>query len=130
MRSTPRCYKQDKSRDSCNLHKTLIRSVMTYACPTWELVTNTYLLKLQRLQNKVLHTIGNFPRCTLVCDLYTSFNLLYVYDYIRKLCRKQAEVVQNRENEHVHITRHGEARHSKYKRFKLGGGQGYNHSSD
>jgi hypothetical protein len=31
------------------LHKALIKSVMTYACPFWELVADTYLLKLQRL---------------------------------------------------------------------------------
>jgi hypothetical protein len=39
-----------------NLHKAPIISVMTYACPALELVANTYLLKLQRLQNKVLRT--------------------------------------------------------------------------
>jgi hypothetical protein len=44
------------------LHKALNRSVMTYVCPTWELVPDTYLLKLQCLQIKFLHTIGNFPR--------------------------------------------------------------------
>jgi hypothetical protein len=42
------------------LHKALIRSVMTYACPTWEFVAESHLLKLQRLQNKVLRNIGNF----------------------------------------------------------------------
>jgi hypothetical protein len=40
----------------------LIRSVMTYACPTWELAGDTYNLKLQRLQNKVLGTTGNFSK--------------------------------------------------------------------
>jgi hypothetical protein len=65
------------------LHKARIRSVMTHACPTWELAADTYLLKLQRLQNKVLHTTGNFPRCTPVRDLHTIFNLPYVYDYIK-----------------------------------------------
>jgi hypothetical protein len=35
---------------------------MTYASPTWEFAANTHLLKLQRLQNKVLCTTGNFPR--------------------------------------------------------------------
>jgi hypothetical protein len=44
------------------LHKALIRSVMTYACPAWEFAAETYLLKLQRLQNKVLRTIGNLPK--------------------------------------------------------------------
>jgi hypothetical protein len=44
------------------LHKALIRSVMTYACPTWKFAAETYLLKLQCLQNKVLPTTGSFPR--------------------------------------------------------------------
>jgi hypothetical protein len=50
------------------LHKTLIRSLMTYACPPWELVADTYLLKLQCMQNKFLRITENFPRCKLVCD--------------------------------------------------------------
>jgi hypothetical protein len=29
-------------------------SVMTYACPAWELPADAYLLELQGLQNKVL----------------------------------------------------------------------------
>jgi hypothetical protein len=28
------------------VHRALIRSVMTYACPTWELAVDTYPLKL------------------------------------------------------------------------------------
>jgi hypothetical protein len=48
------------------LHKALIRSVMTYACPVWEFVAECHLLKLQRLQNKVLRTIGNFLKRTSV----------------------------------------------------------------
>jgi hypothetical protein len=61
------------------LHKALIRSVMTYACSAWELAADTHLLKLWCLQNEVICTIGKFPRCTLVCDLHTTFNLPYVY---------------------------------------------------
>jgi hypothetical protein len=101
----------------------MTKSVMTYSCPTWEIAADTYLLKLQRMQNKVLHTTGNFPRCTPVSDLHMAFNLPYVPDYITKLCRKQAEVIQNHENEHVRGTGQGEARHRKYKRLKLGSGQ-------
>jgi hypothetical protein len=51
---------------------------MTYACAAWELAAETHLLNLQRLQNKVLRTIGNFPRCTPVRDLHTAFNFPYV----------------------------------------------------
>jgi hypothetical protein len=69
------------------LHKAQIRSVMTYVCSAWEFAAHTYLLKLQRMQNKVLRNIGNIPRCLSVCDLHKAFNFLYTYDYITKLCR-------------------------------------------
>jgi hypothetical protein len=39
------------------LHKALIRSVMAYARLAWELAADTYLLKLQCIQNKILRTI-------------------------------------------------------------------------
>jgi hypothetical protein len=96
---------------------------MTYACPAWELAADTCLLKLQRLQNKILRTIGKFRRPKPVRDLHTTFNLSYVYGHITKLCRQQAEVIQNHENEHVISIGQGEARHTKYKRLKLGGRQ-------
>jgi hypothetical protein len=66
------------------LHKALIRSVMTYACPAWEFATETHLLKLQRLQNKVLRTIGSFSRRTSVRDMHVAFQIPYIYDYITK----------------------------------------------
>jgi hypothetical protein len=59
-----------------------------------------------------------------------AFNLPYVYDYITKVCRQQAEVIQNHENEQVHSIGQGKARHRKYKRLKLGAGHAYDHSSD
>jgi hypothetical protein len=83
-------------------HKAPIGSVMTYACPAWKLVADTDFLKLQRLQNKIIRTIGNLSRYTPVRDLHTVFSLPYIYDYITKLCRQQAEVTQNHENGHVH----------------------------
>jgi hypothetical protein len=41
------------------MYRTLIRSIMTYACPTWEFVADTHFMKLQLLQNRVLRAIGN-----------------------------------------------------------------------
>jgi hypothetical protein len=74
---------------------------MTYACPAWEFAAENYLLKLQHLQNGVLRTLGNFPRHTSVRDMHVAFQILYIYDYVTKLCRKQAEVIQNHENVNV-----------------------------
>jgi hypothetical protein len=62
--------------------------------------------------------------------LQTAFNLSYVYDYITKLRKRQAEVIQNHENEHVRGIGQGDAKRRKYKRLKLGGGQAYNRSND
>jgi hypothetical protein len=83
---------------------------MANACPAWELLVDTYLLKFQRLQNNVVSTTENFPRCTPVRDLHTAFYLPYVYDYILKLCRQQVEDTQNHENEHVSCIGQGEER--------------------
>jgi hypothetical protein len=68
---------------------------MTYACPVWKFAAESHLSKLQRLQNKVLRTIGNFPRHPSVRDMHEAFQIPYVYDYITKSRRQQAEVIQN-----------------------------------
>jgi hypothetical protein len=98
---------------------------MTYACPAWEFASESHLFKLQRLQNRVLRTTDNFPRRTSVRDMHDAFQIPYVYDYITKSCRQQAEVIQNHENENVRYIGQGEARDRKYTRFKLGGGHVY-----
>jgi hypothetical protein len=103
---------------------------MTYASPAWEFAADTHLLNLQRLPNQVLCTIGNFPRCTPTRDLHLVFQIPYVYDYITKLCRQQAEVIENHDNENVLSIGQVEVRNRKYKRLKLGGGQAYDRSSN
>jgi hypothetical protein len=103
---------------------------MTYTYPAWEFSADTYLIKLQRLQNKVLRTIGKFPRNTPTRDIYISFQNPYVYDFITKLCKQQAKVIEHHENIHVRNIGQGEARHRIYKRLKLGGGQVYDHLSE
>jgi hypothetical protein len=61
--------------------------------------------------------------------MHLAFKIPYVYDYITKLCRRQAEVILNHENPNVRAIGQGEPRHMKYKRLKLGGGQPYDRSS-
>jgi hypothetical protein len=65
------------------LHKAQIGSVMTYACPDWELAADTYILKFQRMKNKVLRITGNFPRCTPVPEYHTRDN---VHNCLCPLC--------------------------------------------
>jgi hypothetical protein len=69
------------------LHKALITPVITYATPTWEFSADTHLMK-QRLQNKVLRIIGNYPRRTPVRDFHMAFQIPFVYDNIKKYAGK------------------------------------------
>jgi hypothetical protein len=52
-----------------------------------------------------------------------------MYDYITKLCRRQAEVILNHENSNVHAIGQGEARRRKHKRLELCSGEVYNRSN-
>jgi hypothetical protein len=58
-----------------------------------------------------------------------AFQIPYVYDYIIKICRQQAEVIQNHDNELVRFIGQDETQQRKYKRLKLGGGHVYDRSS-
>jgi hypothetical protein len=49
-----------------------------------------------------------------------AFKLPYVHHYITKLCRQQAEVMQNHETANVRNIGQGEPRHRKYQRLELG----------
>jgi hypothetical protein len=55
--------------------------------------------------------------------MYMAFKIPYVYDYITKLCRMQAELILNHVNPNVCGIGQGGARHRKYKRLKLGSSQ-------
>jgi hypothetical protein len=64
------------------LHKALIGSAMTYACPAWEFAADTHLIKLQRLQNKVVRTFGKivhgaqqFAKCTWLSTCRTCLTM-------------------------------------------------------
>jgi hypothetical protein len=63
---------------------------MTYACPAWDFAAGAYLSKLLRLQNKVFHTTGNFPKRTPTRELHVAFNIPYAYHFITQLCKKQS----------------------------------------
>jgi hypothetical protein len=43
--------------------------------------------------------------------MHEAFQIPYVYAYVTKSCRQQAEVIQNHKNESVRYIGQGEARH-------------------
>jgi hypothetical protein len=93
--------------------------------------TNWLAVNCQTLtSNEVLRTTGKFPRCIPVRELRVAFKIPYIYDYITKLCKQQAEVIKNNENANVGDIGNGEARHRKYIRLKFGGFRAYDRSND
>jgi hypothetical protein len=60
--------------------------------------------------------------------MHVAFQIPYVYDYI-KLCRRQAEIIHNHENENVRNIGQGEPSHRKHERLKLGGDHLYDRPS-
>jgi hypothetical protein len=70
---------------------------MTYTWPAWESAADIHVMKLQHLQNRVVRIIGKFPRSTPIHDMHVAFQIPYICDYITKLCRQQAQIIQNHE---------------------------------
>jgi len=60
------------------MYKALISSILTYACPAWEFAADSYLSKLQQLQNKVLRTTGN-SQGTLRLAIYMDHLKFHIY---------------------------------------------------
>jgi hypothetical protein len=110
-----------------NLHKAVIRTIMTYACPAWEFAADNHLLKSQRLHNKVLRPIENFPRCTSVRDLHMDFKLPYIW-----LHNKIMQATSRSHTKSWKCSQHWARRTTTQGiwKIKLGGGQLYDRSSD
>jgi hypothetical protein len=104
------------------LHKALIGSVMIYAYCAWELALDTCLLKLQRLQNKVLQTIKNVARCISARDFYTALNHPYAEDYIIKLCSNKQKSYNIMRMIMFEVSDKAKPDRENVKRLKLGGG--------
>jgi hypothetical protein len=54
-----------------------------------------------------------------------AFEISYLYDYITKPCRQNAQVTQKHENAYVGNTGQYEVRHTNYKLLEIGGGKAY-----
>jgi hypothetical protein len=81
------------------------------------------------MQNKDPRATDKFWKCTPIHELHKNFQVSYIYDYIIKHCKQQAEGIQNHENTNVRDIGKGETLHRKCKRRKLGGGQAHHCSS-
>jgi hypothetical protein len=105
-------FKSDRlsTNSKLTLHKTLIRSIITYACPAWEFAADTHIIKLSACNQGSPHYLQIFKEHTDSWYAYILSNSI-VYDYITNLCRQQAQVIQRHENVNVRNNGQGAARH-------------------
>jgi hypothetical protein len=75
------------------LHKALFSSITTDAYPVRQFAADTYVLKVQRLERKVIRTTDKFPKRTPIREMHVAFKIPHVYESIEILCRHQAEVL-------------------------------------
>jgi len=59
-------------------------------------------------------------RHTPTRDLHRSFKIPYLYDFVTKLCREQADVTRSHSNLDIRTIGQGEERQTKCKRLQLG----------
>jgi hypothetical protein len=70
---------------------------------------------VRRLYNEFQYRI----EFSALLAILTGAHRSEMYDYITKLCRRQAEIILNHENPNVRAIGQGEPRHRKYKRPNL-----------
>lgn len=78
------------------IFKAALRPIYTYACPIFADIAKTHLMKLQRIQNKILKMILNLPWYTPTQDIHQTNNIEMVNDFIQKLstnyrCRMESQ---------------------------------------
>jgi hypothetical protein len=69
------------------IYRSLLRSILTYACPVWGNAANTYINKLQTFQNKVLRLITKLPRVTPIVTLHEQTGMPLMGRHIKMLTR-------------------------------------------
>jgi hypothetical protein len=102
-----------RANNKFSLHQALIRNIIIYDCTAWDFAVDNHLLKLHRLRNKVLRTIGIFSRRIPVRGVHMASKLPYIYDYITRLCMQQTEDLQNHKNANVRNIGQGDTRQRK-----------------
>jgi hypothetical protein len=76
---------------------------MAYACATWKRAVDAHLMKLHRLQNRVLSVTRYIDKCIQVRELHVASKSPYVHYYVAELCRTKAEVIAISLNPNVRI---------------------------
>ena len=80
------------------LFKTIIRPILTYACPVWSFTSQTNFNTLQVNQNKFLRIIGNFRMFTPIFEMHNTLNIDMFQSHVKKLTINYFERIKDHNN--------------------------------
>jgi Reverse transcriptase (RNA-dependent DNA polymerase) len=72
-------------RSKIDIYRSIVRPIMTYACPIFTNCAETHFKKLQIQQNKTLRMALNADIYTRVSDLHTESNVPTIREFVDKL---------------------------------------------
>jgi hypothetical protein len=70
------------------IYKTIVRPLITYAIPSWNIISKTNLRKLQIIQNKFLRLILDVPRYTPISKLHNDCKIQTIEQYCLNICNR------------------------------------------
>lgn len=85
-------------KTALTLYKTLLRPIITYACPVWGHAARCHIKKLQIFQNKMLYMITKLPRVTPVNVLHDQTRMETIEEFIKRLSENFYSKCQDHEN--------------------------------
>ena len=85
-------------KTALTLYKTLLRPIITYACPVWGNASKTHIQKLQVFQNKVLYTITKLPNFIPIWLLHEETHMETISEYIEKSMTRFNDSCQGHSN--------------------------------
>ena len=88
-------------RTALTLYKTLIRSVITYACPVWGHAARSHVKKLQTVQNRILYMATKLPSITPTKDLHEAAQIQTIKDFIESAAKNFYYNCQDNNNPHI-----------------------------
>lgn len=82
----PMINKRSPLKIECGLllYKSILRPILTYACPVWGTASRTSLKKVQALQNKVLRIIANAPWFVRNTQIHQELGIPPIQEFIKK----------------------------------------------
>lgn len=81
------------------VYKSVIRPIITYACPVWSYISKTKYNKLQILQNKFLRLAGKFRAFTPIFQMHEKLKIEYIFEFIKKLSLNYFNSLNNHRND-------------------------------